>query len=232
MSRSRESQSASPSAERSTVSPLVPGRGSRAAADELEVRGDELLLRYARPEDAPALFALASDAEVTRFFSWGPYRNESEAASYIASVAAKRAQGSMLEFVIVNADAGVIGVTGLSEFSLRDRRAVVGTWHGREWWGKGANRRSKALVLALAFRGLGLERVTAWCGTDNARSQRALERLGFVHEGVLRSWHVHGGEPKDVIAYGMLKTDWIETGLAAEPIEIVGHVPAQFLPNA
>ena len=49
----------------------------------------------------------------------------------------------------------MIGVTGLSEFSLRDRRAVVGTWHGREWWGTGANRQSKTLVLALAFRGPG-----------------------------------------------------------------------------
>ena len=40
------------------------------------MRGPELLLRYAREEDAPALFALASDPEVTRFFSWGPYTDE------------------------------------------------------------------------------------------------------------------------------------------------------------
>jgi hypothetical protein len=36
---------------------------------ELEVRGPELSLRYARPEDAPRLFELASNAEVTRYFS-------------------------------------------------------------------------------------------------------------------------------------------------------------------
>ena len=71
------------------------------------------------------------------------------------SLSRKRAQGERLEFVIEHPEAGVIGVTGLSEFSLRDRRAVVGTWHGREWWGTGANRQSKALVLALAFAGSG-----------------------------------------------------------------------------
>jgi [ribosomal protein S5]-alanine N-acetyltransferase len=196
---------------------------------ELEVRGPELTLRQARMEDAPALFELASDPEVTRFFSWGPYSHQSEAEAYIRSLSAKRAQGTMLEFVIVKRGEGVIGVTGLSEFSLRDRRAVVGTWHGRRWWGTGANRQSKSLILALAFRGLGLGRVTAWCGTDNGRSQKALERLGFVHEGVLREWHVHGGEPKDVIAYGMLRSDWIASGLADEPAEIVGRVPPQFL---
>jgi ribosomal-protein-alanine N-acetyltransferase len=196
---------------------------------ELEVRGRELYLRYARPEDAPALFRLASDSEVTRFFSWGPYRRRDEAEAYIAGLAAKREQGKMLEFVIVHREAGVIGVTGLSEFSLRDRRAVIGTWHGKEWWGSGANRQSKTLVLALAFRGLDLERVTAWCGTENGRSQAALERLGFVHEGVLRSWHVHAGQPKDVIPYGMLRDEWEGSELAAEPVEIAGEIPRRFM---
>jgi ribosomal-protein-alanine N-acetyltransferase len=209
------------------ISATAAAEGS--GADELEVRGPELLLRYARMEDAPDLFRLASDPEVTEFFSWGPYSHQSEAEAYIRSLSAKRVQGAMLEFVIVHKDSGVIGVTGLSEFSLRDRRAVVGTWHGREWWGKGANRQSKALVLGLAFRGLGLQRVTAWCGTDNHRSQKALERLGFVHEGVLRHWHLHAGEPQDVISYGMLRSDWEASGLADEPIEIVGRIPSQFL---
>jgi [ribosomal protein S5]-alanine N-acetyltransferase len=203
---------------------------AEAPGGELEVRGPELLLRYAREEDGPALFALASDPDVTRFFSWGPYTDQSEAAAYVRSLTRKRVDGERLELVIVHPEAGVIGVTGLSEFSLRDRRAVLGTWHGREWWGTGANRQSKTLVLALAFRGLGLERVTAWCGADNERSQKALERLGFVHEGVLRRWHVHRGEPKDVISYSMLSDEWEASELAREPAEIVGEVPVQFKP--
>ena len=197
---------------------------------ELEVRGPELLLRYAREDDAAALFALASDPEVTRFFSWGPYTDESEAAAYVRSLTRKRLDGERLELLIVHPTEGVIGVTGLSEFSLRDRRAVVGTWHGRKWWGTGANRQSKALVLVLAFRGLGLERVTAWCGSDNVRSQKALERLGFVHEGVLRRWHYHHGQPRDVISYSMLREEWDRGELAREPVEIAGEVPVQFKP--
>jgi ribosomal-protein-alanine N-acetyltransferase len=204
-------------------------RGQATGAQDLEVRGRDLYLRYARMDDAPALYRLASDPEVTRYFSWGPYLRESEAEAYVRSLAPKRAQGRMLELVIVHPRDGVIGVTGLSEFSLRDSRAVVGTWHGRESWGTGANRQSKALVLALAFRGLGLGRVTAWCGTDNGRSQTALERLGFVHEGVLRHWHIHGGEPKDVIVYRMLRSEWERNELAKEPVEIAGRIPAAFL---
>jgi ribosomal-protein-alanine N-acetyltransferase len=207
------------------ASRLVEPPGGR----ELEVRGPELSLRYARPEDAPRLFELASDVEVTRYFSWGPYTSRRQADDYIANLSRKRVEGERLELVIDHREAGVIGVTGLSEFSLRDRRAVVGTWHGHEWWGTGANRQSKVLVLALAFAGLRLARVTAWCGSDNGRSQTALERLGFVHEGVLRQWHVHGGEPKDVISYSMLRGEWQQSELAREPFEIVGRIPRQFL---
>jgi ribosomal-protein-alanine N-acetyltransferase len=210
--------------------PGPAGQELQAPETDLEVHGERLLLRYAQASDAAALYRLASNDEVTRFFSWGPYTDESEAAAYIRSLARKRAEGERLEFVIVDPDDGVIGVTGLSEFSLRDRRAVVGTWHGREWWGKGANRASKTLVLALAVRGLGLERVTAWCGADNGRSQTALERLGFVHEGVLRRWHTHQGEPKDVISYSMLREEWEAGELAREPVEFVGDIPVQFLP--
>jgi [ribosomal protein S5]-alanine N-acetyltransferase len=211
------------------IADTEPAEGAATSTEEnLEVRGRELSLRYARAEDAPALFALASDPEVTRFFAWGPYTHQREAEGYIASLPAKRAQGTALEFVVVNHETGVIGITGLSEFALRDRRAVIGSWHGRRSWGTGANRQSKALVLGLAFQGLGLARVTAWCGTENGRSRKALERLGFVNEGVLRHWQHHAGEPKDVISYAMLRSEWESSELAQEPFEIVGRIPPQF----
>src|SRR3954452_18827022 len=212
-----------------TAETRAPAPVEAGGGDELEVRGPDVSLRYARLHDTPRLFELASDPAVTRFFSWGPYTSERQASDYITSLARKRAEGERLEFVIDHRDAGVIGVTGLSEFSLRDSRAVVGTWHGREWWGSGANRQSKTLVLALAFAGLRLERVTAWCGNDNGRSQTALERLGFVHEGVLRRWHVHDGEPKDVISYSMLRGGWEQGALAREPYEIAGRIPRRFV---
>ena len=189
------------------------------------------MLRYPEAADAESLFKLAADPEVTRFFSWGPYASERQAADYIASLARKRDEGERLEFVVDNRDAGVIGITGLSEFSVRDRRAVIGTWLGREWWGTGANRGSKTLVLALAFGGLGLDRVTAWCSTDNIRSQAALDRLDFVREGILRRWHVHGGVPEDVVSYSMLREEWLAGGLAGAAVEIVGRIPRRFFPT-
>jgi ribosomal-protein-alanine N-acetyltransferase len=164
---------------------------------------------------------------VTRFFSWGPYRELGEARAFIDSLVAQRESGERLELGIFRGEQ-LLGITGLSDFSPRDRRAVVGTWLGRPHWGSGANRESKALVLAMGFRSLGLNRITALASPQNVRSIAALERLGFVHEGVLRGWHVHGGVPRDVAVLRMLRDEWERTPLAELPVAIEGEPPAAF----
>lgn len=193
------------------------------------VTGPTLTLRYATAEDAPRLFELASDPAVTRWFSWGPYERLDQPEAYIASLEGKRERGELLDFLVVHPEAGAIGVTGLSELAARDRRATVGTWFGREWWGTGVNRESKALIAALAFRALRLDRLTAWANTRNGRSQTALERVGFRREGVLRGWHRHGDARHDVVVFGMLREDWEASPLAELPVEIAGEAPRAFL---
>jgi ribosomal-protein-alanine N-acetyltransferase len=193
------------------------------------VRGPRFSLRVLTSGDAPALFELGRDPEVSRFFSWGPYREESEAVAFVASLDRQREAGERLELGIFGGGGELVGVTGLSEFSRRDRRAVLGTWLGRPFWGTGANRESKAVLLALAFRSLGMLRVTALASPQNVRSIAALQRLGFVHEGVLRGWHVHGGVPRDVAVLRMLREEWERTPLAQVPVTVEGDPPAQFV---
>jgi len=193
------------------------------------VRGPSVSLELLRSEHVPALFALGSNPEVSRFFSWRAYEEEREAAEFVQSLDRQRDAGERLELGIFGAGGELFGITGLSEFSRRDRRAVIGTWLGREFWGMGANRESKALLLALAFGALGLLRVTALASPQNVRSVAALQRLGFVHEGVLRGWHVHGGVPRDVAVLRMLRDEWERTPLAEVPVAFEGEPPAQFV---
>jgi ribosomal-protein-alanine N-acetyltransferase len=193
------------------------------------VRGPRYSLRELGASDAPALFELGRQPEVSRFFSWGPYQAVDEASSFIDSLERQREAGSRLELGIFGNEGELVGITGLSEFSCRDRRAVLGTWLGRSFWGSGANRESKALVLALAFRSLELLRVTALASPQNVRSVAALQRLGFVHEGVLRGWHVHGGVPRDVAVLRMLRDEWERTPLAEVPVSLEGDPPPQFV---
>jgi len=111
---------------------------------DLAVTGPSLRVRIPRADDAAALFRQASDPEVTRWFSWGPYISEEEAHAYLVRLPGQRERGEQLDLVVEHLQAGPIGIIGLAELSARDRRASVGTWLGRDWWGTGANRECKA----------------------------------------------------------------------------------------
>ena len=196
--------------------------------EHVEIAGSSLILRYASAEDAEALYKLGADSEVTRFFSWGPYTSVSEPRAYIDGCSGERDRGERLDFLIDDPRRGPLGVTGISEVSRRDRRAVVGTWLGRPYWGSGANTASKALIAHLAFRVLGMERLGAYADLENPRSQAALTRLGFEREGVLRRWHRHGPRVHDVVVYSWLKEQWERSPLAEIPVEVRGEPPPRF----
>jgi [ribosomal protein S5]-alanine N-acetyltransferase len=170
---------------------------------------------------------LAGDPEVTRFFSWR-YAVPADASRWIAGREAARDAGEWLEFVVVHGERGVAGVTGLTEPSRRDRRAVTGTWLGRDFWGTGINAEAKALLARVAFEACGLERLGSYASTGNARSRRALENLGFVREGTLRRFHRHGDHVHDVDVFGLLRDEWRAGPLSAVAVEVDGEPPAPF----
>jgi ribosomal-protein-alanine N-acetyltransferase len=196
----------------------------------VELTGPTLTLRYPRRDDAPRLLELASDPDVTRWFSWGPYTSIDQPLAYIERLEEQRERGEQLDLLVVHGAHGPIGITGLSEFSMRDRRCMVGTWFGKPWWGTGANRESKAVMAHLAFEVLGMNRLGSYSNPENVRSTRALEGVGFTREGVLRAWHRHGERYLDVNVFGMLRADW-ETGpLRGIPVSVNGEPPPAFTP--
>lgn len=190
------------------------------------LRGPSLTLRLPRDDDAAALFRHASDPAVTASFSWGPYVHVAEALAWLRTLPAARERGLQLELAVDHREEGLIGVIALSELSRRDRRAMVGTWLARSHWGTGANAQAKALVFHLAFALLGLERLGAYAAVGHERSQRALEKVGFRREGVLRHWHRHGDTVHDVVVYGLLAGEWPGD---AVPVTVEGTPPAAFV---
>lgn len=60
----------------------------------------------------------------------------------------------------------------------------------------------------VTFEVLGLNKLTGEAMATNLVSNRCLERLGFVREGVLREHVVKDGIVCDVNVYGVLASDW------------------------
>ena len=195
------------------------------------LHGPTLTLRVPEPGDAEDLLRLGSDSDVTRWFSWGPYTDVDQPRAYIERAAERRVLGEQLDLLMVHRQDGPVGITGVSEFSWRDLRCMVGTWLGRDFWGTGANRESKAMIAHLAFELLGMHRLGAYSNPGNERSTRALLDIGFAHEGVLRHWHRHGERWHDVNVFGLLREDWEHGQLRDVPVTVAGEPPVAFRPS-
>ena len=85
----------------------------------------------------------------------------------------------------------------------------LGTMLFKPFWGSPANQEAQYLLLRHAFEGLRAERVQFKVDLRNERSQRALEALGAVREGVLRkNRRLPDGAFRDDVVYSVLKEEW------------------------
>jgi RimJ/RimL family protein N-acetyltransferase len=73
--------------------------------------------------------------------------------------------------------------------------------------GRGAGTIAQRLLAEYLFATTALDRVEAGTDVDNLAEQRSLEKAGFRREGVVRGAQIRGGRRRDVVNYGLLRTD-------------------------
>ena len=117
----------------------------------------------------------------------------------------------LLSFTIINKSVDkLIGSTSFGNFSEKDQRVEIGrTWIAKEFQGTGVNDEIKFLMLKYAFEVMQFERVEVKTDVLNLKARRALCRIGFNEEGILRSHMVMThGRRRDTIYYSILKSEW------------------------
>ena len=123
---------------------------------------------------------------------------ESEGAEYIGRVLTNPHQTSFA----IDVDDGAIGGISLHVGTDIERLgAELGYWIGEEYWGRGIVTSAIQLVTAYAFAELGLVRVFAVPFCENVASCRALEKAGYVREGMLRRSAIKDGRILDQYMY-------------------------------
>lgn len=111
-------------------------------------------------------------------------------------------------------DAGAPGLVGVIGLSLQPthRRAELGYWVGRPFWGQGFAGEAAEAVVACAFERFDVYRVHAHHFARNPASGAVLRRAGLRHEGVLRGHILKWGVFEDVEMYGILRDDFASRG--------------------
>jgi RimJ/RimL family protein N-acetyltransferase len=188
------------------------------------LRGERVVLRELRAADAPALFAMVTPPEVSRFIS-PPPPNVPTFERFIARSRVQQAAGKLACFAVtLKGYDTAIGLFQIRELEADFRTAEWGFAIGSAFWGTGVFEECADLVLEFGFTHLGVHRMEARAAVRNGRGNRALQKIGAVQEGVLRQAFLCGGEYVDQILYGMIEEEWrASRGLPHRAPRVVVH---------
>jgi len=102
------------------------------------------------------------------------------------------------------------GSTSYGNISMKVLRLEIGwTWLYKAAQGTGLNKQCKFLLLSYAFNKLGMQRVEFKADRRNVQSRKAMEKIGAVYEGMLRSHTLmRDGHRKNTVYYRILRSEW------------------------
>lgn len=170
---------------------------------------ERLLLRAFRPSDVDAVLALASDVEIARNTLNIPHPYQrGQAEAWIAAHPDQLRNHEAVTYAVTDRAASeLFGAVGLI-LETEHRRAELGYWIGRPYWGRGFATEAARAVVAWGFGALELHRIHASHFPRNPASGHVLRKLGMRHEGLLRQ-HVRKWEEfLDLERYGLLHDEF------------------------
>ena len=134
-------------------------------------------LRPLRADDAPALYTLFSDPDVTRYWSFAAWTRPAQACAFIELRQSLDPQRVQTFAIALGPSDRLIGT--LTLFLLDNGRAEIGYALAPAWQGQGLAAEALRIAVAHAFDTLGVQCIEADVDLRNQRSARLLEGLGF-----------------------------------------------------
>lgn len=183
---------------------------------DLEVKPVVLTGQHVRLEPmteahVPALAEIGAGQSFWDFMLYGNITSVEDMKNWVFDILSRAANGTDLPFVAVHLASGrVAGATRYLNIVPRDRGLEVGgTWYGVDFQRTPVNTECKYLLLQHAFETLGCIRVQLKTDLRNERSQKAIERIGAVKEGVLRNHMIlPDGRYRHSVFYSILDSEW------------------------
>ncbi|MFD9965372.1 GNAT family N-acetyltransferase [Amycolatopsis sp. NPDC058986] len=170
--------------------------------------GDHVRLEPLTADHAKGLFEAGKDPGI---WTWLSLRQPADLPAAERMVEQMLADRTRQAWAQIDAKTGrVAGTTSYYQVSEAHRILSIGfTWLGADWHRTALNTEAKLLLLTHAFETLGAQRVSWETDIRNLRSQRAIERLGALREGVLRAHRIRpDGSSRDTVVYSMVETEW------------------------
>ena len=150
-----------------------------------------------------------------------PYNIKGKASFdvFIKELQAKNGNNQQVTYVIRDKSTNqVCGSTGFINIDAINQQLEIGpTWLSPIVWGTKINIESKYLLLTHCFEQLNVMRVEFRTRETNIRSQKAIEKIGGIREGLLRCHRKNDdGTFRNTIIYSIIKPEWPSTKMLLE----------------
>jgi Acetyltransferases, including N-acetylases of ribosomal proteins len=173
--------------------------------------GQHVRLEPLTEEHVPGLAEIGAGQTFWDFMLYGNINTVDDMRDWVRDILGRAEKGTDLPFVAIHLASGrVAGATRYLNIMSKDRGLEIGgTWYGPEFQRTPMNTECKYLLLSHAFETLGCIRVQLKTDLRNERSQKAIERIGAVREGILRNHMIlPDGRYRHSVFYSILDTEW------------------------
>lgn len=102
----------------------------------------------------------------------------------------------------------IIGGIGMHHWDQTISKAQLGYWISKAYEGKGIINTCMTRFIDFLFEKVGLNKLEIHFITNNQRSARVAEKLGFKVEGVIRESSLRNGILEDIVVTGLLRSEW------------------------
>lgn len=174
-----------------------------------EIETKRLILRKMTNDDANSILKYLSDQEVMKYYGLEPFKTVDEALSEISWYQSIQNNKTGMRWgITVKGEGEVIGSCGFHNTVSQHYRTEIGFELSKEHWGQGIASEAIEAIIKYGFEHLKLQRIEALIEPPNMPSQKLVEKLGFVREGLLRSYEFTCGKFDDLYMYSLLKGDY------------------------
>lgn len=192
----------------------------------ITLSGRAIRLEPMKFEHAALLAEVGLDERIWKHMVYGNVNSLEDMRSWVDEILARQLRGTDLPFTVFDQKSGqAIGSTRFMNITPPHHSVEIGgTWYATAYQGSAANPEAKFLLLRHAFETWSVIRVQIKTDLINLRSQRAIEKLGAVREGVLRNHMIlPDGRVRSSVIYSILAEEW--PIVKALLIERLGYEP-------
>jgi len=154
--------------------------------------------------DLDSLVKYANNWNIARWLTNGfphPY-TRADGEAYLSMIA----KDNPVKVFAIDINGEAVGSIGIfPQSDIHEKNAEMGYWLAEEYWGQGIMTKVIPEIVEYGFRTFDIVRIFARPFSTNLKSQRVLEKAGFVFEARLKNALFKHGEFMDELIYAKLK---------------------------